>query len=606
MKRHPATHLAFLFCLICNCYAQFAGVLTYHNNNARTGLNAAETVLTPSNVNVHTFGVLPAPAPVTGQGNAYFLLDGDVHAQVLYVPNVTVSGAIHNVVYVATEHDTLYALDADGKLPTLLWKVSCLVVHGSACTRGTAALNVNPACEPDLFAAGPCTVVEVGLHSTPVISLFAGAIYIVTKTRETASTSSGANCVPVPGTAQFNCFYFSLHALNLSNGAERTGSPAMVQYPGSSTLPSFSPLLQRNRPALLLANGNVYIAFGGVGDTQPYYGWVFAYKADTLAMATPTPFVSTPLANSEPCSTLPAAPNAGGIWSVGALAADSSGNLFVSTGQGAYDGSSNFGDSFLKLSGTSLAILDSFTPFNENELACNDWDAGSGSPMLLPLSAGSPTIPNVMIVGTKEGMESNHSVMGRIYLINRDNMGKHSTISDHILKELIGSLANPYNPYLLFNTPAYWNHHVYVGPAPPTFSPSSATPVSLLAFSAFSGTISSTPVSRSAADFIYSGANPTVSANGTTNGIVWALSRKYTHGTATVNSALRAFNALNLSTELYNSSLNIADALGGDVTSFTVPTIANGKVYATVHYVTVAGGLPKAKMYVFGLLPKVR
>lgn len=599
MEQQPAARFFVLLLCFTSCaYAQLTGVLTYHNDNGRTGLNSAETALTLSNVNVHTFGVLRSPQ----------LLDGDVHAQVLYVRNLTVGGALHNVVFVVTEHDTVYAFDADGKQPSStqpwLWKRSCLVVHGSGCTSGAPAANVSTVpCADFIGCSSPGF--ELGITATPVISITGNAIYVVSETKETTGFNLGSNCLPVSGTTQFHCYYFSLHALSLNNGAEKPGSPVLIQYPGSSTLPRFNPFTQTSRPALLLANGNVYVAFGSRGDVHPYHGWIFAYKAGTLTPGTPIPFVSTPAAQTESCPSPPAVTDAGGIWSVGALAADSGGNVFVSTGQGTFNGSSNFGDSFLKLSGTGLAVLDFFTPFNEKTLACNDWDAGSGSPMLLPLSAGSATIPNVMIVGTKEGMMSANSVAGRMYLINRDNMGKHTT-SDHVLKELIGTRANPYNPYLLFNAPAYWNHHIYVGPVPPTFSPSQAIPVSLLAFSIFSATISSTPGSRSAADFVYSGANPSVSANGTTNGIVWALSRSYTNPVTkvAVKPALHAFNALNLASELYNSSMNSADALAGDVTNFTLPTIANGKVYATVHYATTS--FPKAKLYFFGLLPKAR
>lgn len=597
MVRHPTSHMILLLCLMSCSYAQVSGIVTYHNDNARTGLNAAETVLTLTNVNVHQFGRLRSP----------FLLDGDVHAQVLYVSKLTVAGAVHNVVFVATEHDSVYAFDADGKQPSStqpwLWKVTCLVVHGSTCTSGAPAPNVSTVPCQDLFPCG--SPLEIGITATPVISLGSGAIYFVSKTRETTSVNSGSNCIPIPMTTQFHCYYFALHVLNLTNGTEKPGSPVIIDYPGSSTLPSFSPLRQNSRSALLLANGNVYVAFGSRGDIQPYSGWIFAYKAGTLGLATPTPFVSVPMTAKESCPIGPAATDGGGIWSAGALAADSSGNLFLGTGQGVYNGSNDFGDTFMKLSGTTLIMADFFTPFNENALACNDWDAGSGSPVLLPPSAGSLAVPNLMLAGTKEGdLSSTYSVQGRIYLINRDKMGKHSTTTDHIVQELKGTLTQP---YLMFNSPAYWNNHVYVGPAPSNFGPT-ATPLSLLAFSISNATLSSAPVAMTAADFVYAGANPSVSSNGNLNGIVWALSRAHTNPVThvTVPAALHAFNAANLSAEIYNSSMNNADVLAGEVTTFTLPTIANGKVYATVNYLPTAGAMAKGKLYLFGLLPTTR
>ena len=596
MQRKAATHFALFFSLVSFAHAQFTGVLTYHNNNARTGLNPYETALTLTNVNVHTFGVLQSP----------FLLDGDVHAQVLYVSNLTVAGVIRNVVFVATEHDSVYAFDASGKpfsgTQPWLWKVTCLVVHGAPCTSGAAASNVSTVPCADL--ASVCTSFEVGITATPVITISSSTIYIVSKTRETVSANLGSNCVPISGTTEFHCYYFTLHALNLTDGTEKPGSPVLIQYKGSSTLPGFNVLRQNNRSALLLAGGSVYVAFGSRGDIHPYSGWIFAYKASTLTPATPAPFVSTPAAETEPCPGLLAVTDGGGIWSVGALAADSSGKLFLGTGQGTFNGSTNFGDSFLKLSGLTLGILDFFTAFNENSLACNDWDAGSGSPILLPASAGSTSVPNLMLVGTKEGIESTNIVQGRLYLLNRNDMGKHGTQSDRVVQELIGSSTQPYS---LFNTPAYWNHRVYVGPAPGKFE-NTATPTSVLAFSISNATLSSKPTSRTAADFVYSGANPSISSNGNSNGIVWVLSRMRVNSVTGIKTpaALHAFNATNLSSELYNSSMNSADALAGDVPTFTLPTIANGRVYTTVNFKMKSSPFPTAKLYLFGLLPKSR
>lgn len=578
----------------------FTGVLTYHNNNARTGLNAAETVLTLKNVNVHQFGKLRSP----------FLLDGDVHAQPLYVTGATVNGSVHNVVYVVTDHDSVYAFDADGKQPSStqpwLWKVTCIVPHGSPCKSGGPASNVSTVPCQDLVSFGlPCQIPnETGIIATPVIAPSSHTMYLVARTRETTSVNSGANCLPV-SSSEFHCYYFQMHALDITTGGEKTGSPVVIQYSGSLSLPSFDAIRQYNRSALLLANGNVYVAFGSRGDLHPYTGWIFAFTAASLTPATAMPFVSAPLAQSELCADNSTIDDAGGIWSVGALAADSTGQIYLATGQGVFDGSSNFSDSVLKLSGTTLTVADFFTPFNENTLACSDWDAGSGSSILLPAAAGNSTHPNLMMVGTKEGEGApTNSVQGRLYLIDRDNMGKHSNFSDNIVQELIGSTSQP---YLMFNAPAYWNNMVYMGVAPDTFS-MSAAPVSLLAFGISNAMLSSKPLSQTAAEFIFSGGNPSISANGISNGIVWALSRSHKDPVTNITTPgmLHAFNASNLSAELYNSSMNSTDALAGDVTSFTLPTIANGKVYVTVHYFPVSKAPAKGKLYLFGPLSTPR
>ena len=562
--------------------AVFPGVLTYHNNNARTGLNPHESILTPANVNPTQFGKLFA-----------YNLDGDVHGQPLYVSNVTIGGAAHNVVFVVTEHDSVYAFDADGKQSTRLWKISCIVLHGKPCSSTGATQGVTTVPCRDLRGFTTCpTPYEVGIVSTPVIDTTSQTLYVVAKTREN-STTKLSNCVANPNAPPaYYCYYFQLHALNLATGAEAVGSPAVIQYAASATLPRFDQLRENNRSALLLSQGKVYVAFASRGDVHPYHGWVFAYSTSTLKRSA-TPFNSTPVAISQTCGSLPASTDAGGIWSVGAVAADSSGNLFLGTGQGVFDNTSDFGNTFMRLNPSSLLLVDHFTPFNQVDLNCQDWDAGSGSPLLLPDAAGSPSHPHLMLVGTKEGIHnSSYHPQGRLYLIDRDAMGGYSTTADNVVQELkdFGTV---------FNSPAYWNGFVYVGATPSDMSASSPTPVSLKAFSIGNATLSSSPVFQTDSNNLYSypGANPSVSANGTTNGIVWTLQRE----PSTQASLLHAYKANTLK-ELYNSNMNSADAIN-QVSTFTLPTIANGKVYLTAHYSTGSGTVPLGRLFIFGFRP---
>ena len=561
----------------------FLGVLTYHNNNSRTGLNAHETVLTPENVNPSQFGKLFT-----------YNLDGDVHAQPLYISNISIGGVSHNVVFVATEHDHIYAFDADGKQSTPLWQVSCIVLHGTPCSSIGPSSGVSTVPCKDVAPAGfTCPLpFEVGIVSTPVISPVSQTLYVVAKTREN-STTKLSNCVTNPNPPpSFYCYYFQLHALDIATGGEKAGSPAVITFAGNAVLPRFNPLRENNRAALLLAQGRVYIAFGSRFDVQPYHGWLFAYSASTFQQAA-TPFNSTPVVMSQTCPGLAPATDGGGIWSVGAVAADSLGNIFLGTGQGVFDNTRNFGNTFLRLDGKTLSLVDHFTPFNQANLTCQDWDAGSGSPLLLPDVVGNATHLHLMIAGTKEGEENpTYHPQGRIYLIDRDNMGGYNTISDNIVQELkdFGTV---------FNSPAYWNGFVYVGPSPSDMSPNSSNPVSLKAFRISNGMLSASPVFQTDSNnlYVYPGANPSISANGNTNGIVWALQGK----PSSQPSVLHAYAAANLK-ELYNSNMKVSDAIRS-VSVYTLPTVANGKVYLTAHYSPVSNSVPRGKLYIFGLLP---
>lgn len=488
--------------------AASAGTLTYRNDNARSGLNLQEVILTPANVNPATFGLLFS-----------YPVDGFVYAQPLYMPNVTIGGQVHNVLFVATEHDSVYAFDADNPASGLLWQ--------------TSFINPDVGVTTVPLSDFTCTEIgtENGITSTPVIDPASGTLYVVAMTKENGT------------------YVYRLHALDIVTGADMTSMEIQASVPGTgdgsdgSTV-SFDPFQHKQRAALLLSNGIVYVAFASQCDITPYHGWLFGYDATSLALL--SVFNDTPNGND------------GGIWN-GGPSADANGNLFVITGNGTFDGfaGQDWGDSFLRLT-AGLAVVDFFTPFNQADLAANDLDLGSAAPLLLPDQAVGP--PHLLVSGGKEG---------RIYLVNRDNMGQFQSGSDsQIVQEIVGQLA-----FELFTTPTYFNNIVYFA----------AHDDVLKAFSLVNGQLSMSPVAQGATPFSYPGAEVTISANGSSNGIVWALE--------TENTVLHAYLAANVANELYNSTMNPNDTLEQS-TTFLVPTVANGKVYVgTMSHVSVFGQL---------------
>lgn len=502
----------------------FGGVLTYHNDPARTGQNLDEVTLTPANVNVNTFGKLFS-----------LRVDGYLYAQPLYVPGVTIPGkGVHNVVYVATENDTVYAFDADTPGPPL-WKTGLL----------------GPGETPVPAAAMNCDdlVPVIGVTSTPVIDRSAGTIYVVAKSQVTAAA------IPT--------MFYSIHALDITTGAERPGSPQAITASIERGFVTFDPRNELNRPGLALVDGAVYIAFGSLCDVTPYHGWLFAYDAATLSQL--AVFNSTPNASE------------GAIWqSGGAPSADSSGNVYVITGNGSFDadsGGQDYGDSFLKLtlSGNILSVIDYFTPFDQVNLSSNDLDLGSADALLLPDSAGSALHPHLLISASKGGT---------IYLLDRDNMGKLcdscAASNTQIVQELPGAFSGNYS------NPAYWNGLIYFGP----------DKGSLQAYSIANGVLSPSPVTSASVPFAYPGATPSISANGSSNGILWAI--ESSQFDAPGPAVLEAYLATNLADELYNSAQAPAGRdTAGDAVKFTAPTIANGKVYVGT----------QTELDVYGLLP---
>ncbi len=497
--------------------ATSVSVLTYHNDNARTGRNTNETTLTLANVGTNNFGVLFT-----------YAVDGYVYAQPLILSGVAIpSNGVHNVVYVATEHDSVYAFDADsntGSNAVPLWQVSFINPSAGITTVPNGDVSCN-----DL-------VPEVGITSTPVIDPVTGTIYVEAKTEEV--TSNGTNCV------------HRLQALDVTTGAEKFGGPVLIQpsVPGTGegndglgNVP-FDPLTQFTRTGLLLNNGVVYFAYAAHCDNHPYHGWLLGFDAATLA--------TNALFNTTPNGV------AGGVWESGdGPASDTDGNLYVATGNGTFDPTNgNYGDTLLRIStSNSLMVADSFTPHNQQDLFDNDNDLGSGGVLLLPDEAGSVAHPHLAVCAGKEGT---------VYLVDRDNMGTFNAVDDtQIVQSLPGLIG------ACFDAPAYFNNTLYYGGVGDVIK----------AFTVTNASIASTPSSQGSGSYGFPGATVSISANGTNDAIAWTIQADAYSGSGP--SVLHAYNAADVSRELYNSSqAGSRDVLGGAV-KFTVPTVANGKVY---------------------------
>ena len=489
-------------------------VLTYHNDNARTGQNLNETVLNPVNVNLATFGkVFTQP------------VDGYVYAQPLYLGAVAVAGkGVHNVVFVATEHDSVYAFDADDNLGTNalpLWQTSFLDPAAGITTVPSADVGSGD------------IVPEIGITSTPVIDPASGTLYVIAKTKENG------------------VYRQRLHALDLTTGQDRTNVTLQASVKGTGDgndglghVP-FNPLRQMNRPGLLLLNGVVYAAFASHGDNGPYHGWVLGYAAANLALVQ--------VFNTTPNGGL------GGIWMSGAgPAADAAGGIYFETGNGTFSTNPpplNLGDSFVRLqpSGTNLSVADYYTPYNQSNLNASDADLGSGGALVLPDTVGSATHPHLLVGCGKQGT---------VYLVDRDQMGHYSSTSDsQIVQSLPGAVGGTWS------MPAFFNGQVYYQGANDV----------LKAFQVSGGKLVPTPVTRSSTPFGFPGATPSISANGTAGAIAWVLETDL-YGSRG-QAVLHAYNATNLTQELYNSNQAGSRDNPGPATKFTVPTVTHGHVY---------------------------
>ncbi|HZQ23575.1 MAG TPA: hypothetical protein VFA89_12345 [Terriglobales bacterium] len=474
-----------------------ASVLTWHNDNSRTGQNLNETTLTTGNVNSTEFGKVFS-----------FPVDGLVYAQPLYVPNVSIPRrGTFNTVFVATEHDSIYAFDADGEVTTPLWHVSFINPSKGITTISTQSQHCD-SMKP-----------EVGITGTPVIDASTGTLYVV------AATSEQGKAVQ------------RLHALDITTGREKFGGPVILQA-NVSGVRFDATLIQRT--GLLLLNGTVYIGYASLCDPHPYHGWIFGYSAQNVQTQVAA-FVTTPNGDK------------GGIWQSGAgLAADNTGNIFVMDGDGSFDastGGSDYGMSMMRLSTASgLQVTDYFTPWNEDTLSNSDYDLGSGGVLLLPTQSGQH--PNEALGADKEG---------KIFVVDRDHMGGFNPTRNPIVQ----TLKTPAQGY--FSTPAYWQQDVYY----------SGIGDYLSMYPLNSGMLPKSPASHSNTKFGFPGSTPSISANGSSAGIVWAIQMPGNPGPA----VLHAYDASNVSNELYNSNQAGNRDHPGQAVKFTVPTVANGRVY---------------------------
>jgi hypothetical protein len=504
----PAAITFLALCFVSLTAAAQVNVTTYHNDISRTGQNTQETTLTPSNVNSTKF----APMFV-------IQVDGQVYAQPLVLSNVNLgSQGTHNVVYIATENDSVYAADANNG--TIYWHVSL----------GTPASNTQVGCS-DISP-------EYGITSTPVID----------------TTTTPPRLYVVALTMGDGDPLYQLHALNVETGADIFGLPTTIG-PSLDGI-SFDSANQHIRPALLLENEHIIIGSGSHCDNPGWYGWVMSYSTSTLQQE--AAFITEPTGNKA------------GVWmSGGGPAADASGNIYFATGNSAYFLEPNYGDAIVKLSppATPWPVADYFSPSAGDLMGNTDNDVGSGGVLLIPGTS-------LLVQAGKEGV---------MYLVNTTtgDMGKYcgyENCPDDIVQEIDGQDVG------VWGSPAYWNDNVYFGSANQTPTADSMKAFSFNANG--SGKLSTSPTSVTPEAYAWPTPIPSVSSNGTADGIVWALD--FSKG------FLRAYNAANLGSEIYDG------VLGANYTvKFAVPTIANGMVYTGTANNVTAFGLPPVPTWVW-------
>ena len=514
-----------LFLVICAFHGMAADVTTYHNDNKRTGVNNQETTLTPGNVAPASFGKV-----------GFWPTDGQIVAMPLFLSGVTIGGTQHDVVYVATEHDSLYAFDASNG--TVLWKTSAIYSgeHVSS--------------YPNCGAIMP----EIGITGTPVIDRPNNAIYFVAATQDASST-----------------YHQRLYALSLTTGAQLL-SPTEIKatYIGAQHgYVVFDPSQHLQRPALLELNGYLYISFGSHCDEVPYYGWLMEYKAATL----------------QQTSVLNVAPNANGpgggaaaLWMGGAgPAADSQGFIYVEIANGVFDTKlnaqgfpflGNFGNAAVKIKPgitSPMTVVDYFTMTNAVQESQEDLDLGSGGPVVVDTFGALP----LLIVSGKDT---------NMYVLNRNNMGKWDPNKNHIYQELDGALN-----YGMFSAPIFFKNTLYFGPEYGQ----------VMAYPIVGGYVAASPSSESTHSFALRGSSVTISANGISNGVVWAPECINCLDTApgSTNEVLHAFDASDLSRELYNTTQSGNRDFIGDGNKFITPLVANGRVYLGMTNGVVVFGL---------------
>jgi hypothetical protein len=529
------------------------GVTTYHNNLSRDGANTHEFALTTANVKTATFGKLFSCA-----------VDGAIYAQPLWVAELTIGTTKHNVIVVATQHASVYAFDADSNAnPCMpLWHANLIDASHGGTARETSVPSGHIG---GIVGSGYGDIEsEVAITGTPVIDPGTNTLYVVSKSVN-------------PSTQ----FFQRLHALDLTSGNEKLNGnkPVLISasVPGDGDGSSggnvaFDPRNEHNRAGLVLVNGVVYIAWASHEDHDPYHGWVIGYSASTLVQAPGAVFNTTP--NHVGIVSY----SRGGVWmSGGAPAADTSNNLYFITGNGTYDGLNNFSDSIMKLSTSSgLNAADWFTPNDQAMLDQNDTDLGSGAPTILVDLPAAP-VHQLLVGGGKEGT---------LYLLDRTNLGHFTPNNSGVVQSFPASNG-------IFATPAFWNNTLYYAGDTDTLKAFTLDPAQGL-FTPIAGPSAS---SHSSTTFGFPGATPSISASSiNANGIVWALDNSQYGYPAGVNgpAVLHAYDATNLNTELWNSSQAAASRdQAGNAVKFTVPTVANGKVFIGT----------RTELDVYGLLP---
>ena len=511
----------------------FTGIYSWRNDPGLTGQNRQETVLTPTSVASGHFGKLFS-CPV----------DGYVHAQPLFMPNVTIPGnGTHNVVFIATEHDSVYAYDADANPCQLLWQVNFLNTGATSVpTADVGTTDITP---------------EIGITGTPTIDPNTGILYVSAETKEMNGTAF--------------VYVHRLHALDILTGNEKPGSPAIIRASVSGTgdganggTLALDALTANQRAALLLAGGNIIVTFTSHGDLDPYHGWLLAYSYNGATLAQVAVFCTTPNGSR------------GGVWQSGAPpSVDVGGNIFAVTSNGTFDTNSaappktDYGETLLKLqvnaAPAGFTVIDAFTPFNQILLTANATPLGSTGVLQFPDQTG--THAHVALIGSEAGA---------LYVVNRDSLGGFTSGGPDKVLQTLNLGAN------ITATPAYSAATAAIYIAGDYDHPK--------AFPFSGGVMTGSATSQSAASFAFPGASPAISSNGSSTAIVWALDSSG-FGTG-MPAVLHAYDATNLANELYNSATKGSDAAGLAV-KFTVPTVANGKVYAGT----------QSEISVYGLLP---
>lgn len=533
--------------------SDLAGVTTYHNDLARDGVNSQEYALKPASVSVSTFGKRFSCA-----------VDGAIYTQPLWVAGLSINGGMHNVVFVATQHNSLYAFDADSSPCLQLWHADLIdSAHGAA----PAETSV---CWYDVGSGFGDIQPEIGVTGTPVIDLATNTLYVLSKS-ETGGCTTGSGA----------SFVQRLHAIDITSGIEQLNSPVAINASIAGTgdgssggMLSFNPQSQGQRPGLaLLTNVSVggaaykmvVIAWASHEDAYPYHGWLIGYNAGNVQQ-------QLEVFNSTPNGGL------GGIWMGGeAPAVDANNNLFIATGNGTFDADvagKDYGNSVLEIASSgALSTLDFFTPNNQGTLNQYDSDLGSGGVVLLPDQTTGP--PHLLIQGGKQGL---------IYLLDRDNLGGYSLGGDHVVQEFQADNGS-------WTTPVFWQNTMYIAGSG---DHGSCDALKAYGFTAGTG-FNTTPSSMSTHCFGFPGATASLSSAGQTNGIVWATDVGC-YGTAASScggpAVLYAFDASSLSSQLWSSTQTTRDQAGNAV-KFSVPTVANGKVYVGT----------RTELDVYGFLP---